>query len=167
MVLLDKLEPAATAASSLQKLTIHSLAKTAQFINHADDRLRGMGTNPFNVKSQNLVIVVDGTEKEKGPFPGDDVLYTYDLFSGAAAKPDGSALFTCYYTFAKRATCHAYFKLGTDSVLASGAVPFDSNRFVLSIEGGTGKYRGARGQVNAMPGKSGKRLDFKLAIRTK
>src|SRR5580765_2237649 len=103
MVLLDKLEPAATAASSLQKLTIHSLAKTAQFINHADDRLRGMGTNPFNVKSQNLVIVVDGTEKEKGPFPGDDVLYTYDLFSGAAAKPDGSALFTCYYTFAKRA----------------------------------------------------------------
>lgn len=168
MVLLDKLEPGSTPASRPEKLTVHSLARTAQFINHADDRLRGMGTNPFNVKSQNLVIVTEGTEKAKGPFPGDDVLYTYELYKGAKlGTPDGSALFTCYYSFAKRATCHSYFKLGKDSVLASGSVPFDSNRFALSITGGTGKYRGARGQVNAAPAKSGKRLDFRLSIWTK
>ena len=32
-------------------------------------------------------------------------------------------------------------------MLASGSVPFDSKRFTLSVTGGTGKYRGARGQV--------------------
>jgi hypothetical protein len=51
-------------------------------------------------------------------------------------------------------------------VLASGSVPFDSKRFTLSVTGGTGKYRGARGELKAVPAASGDRLDFRLSVRT-
>jgi hypothetical protein len=162
-LVLLKQAPRSAASAKARNLTLHSVAQTAQFINHADDRLRGMGTNPFNVKTQNLVIVTKGTEKEDGPFPGDDVLYTRKLFATAAHdKSAGSAVYTCYYTFQKRAVCHAYFALDGGLVLASGSVPYNSSRYTLSVTGGTGAYLGVHGSVRATPGKNSHLLSMRL-----
>ncbi len=112
-----------------------------QFMNHADDRIRGMSANPFTPSQQALVILANGTEKKNGPFPGDDVLYSFALYPNSKlSKSNGSALFTCYFTFIKRATCEAYFQLKTGLVLASGQVRFNSTRFTLSVVGGTNAY---------------------------
>ena len=66
----------ARAAAAPQKQTLYAVATTAQFMNHADDRLRGMSTNPFNVTAKGIVIVAKGKEKGNGPFPGDNILYS-------------------------------------------------------------------------------------------
>src|SRR6185503_7198375 len=119
---------------------------------HADDRLRGMSTNPFNVNTRALVITAKGQEKGNGPFPGDDILYSFKLYSDPKLeKRTGSAMFTCYYTFVKRATCDSYFELDGGLVLASGRVVFNGTRFTLGVSGGTGKYLGTLGEVRASP----------------
>jgi hypothetical protein len=148
---------------------LYAVPTTAQFMNHADDRLRGMATNPFNVKTAGLVIKVGGKEKGNGPFPGDDILYSFKLYRDAKlAKPAGTAIFTCYYTFVKRATCDSYFELTNGTVLASGQVVFDGTRFTLGVSGGTNQYLGALGQVSATPaaGKA-ERLDLQLLAASK
>jgi hypothetical protein len=150
--------------ASDQKLTIYAVATTAQFMNHADDRIRGMSNNPFSPDAQALVIVAKGQEKGNGPFPGDDVLYSFKLYPSADRKTSaGSAIFTCYYDFFKRATCDAYFELRGGVMLASGPVVFDSTRFTLAVTGGTGKYLGTSGEVLATPAASNaQRLAFVL-----
>lgn len=153
-----------SAGAAANKLILYAVPSTAQFMNHADDRLRGMSTNPFNVKTQALVIITKGNEKENGPFPGDDILYTFKLYgSPKLAKQIGSAMFTCYYHFAKRATCESYFELGGGVVLAAGPVAFNSKRFRLSVTGGTSDYLGVLGQVIATPAAgNSERLDLRL-----
>jgi hypothetical protein len=50
-VLLATALPAAAAsgtARATQKLTVYAVPATVQFMNHADDRLRGMSANPFS-----------------------------------------------------------------------------------------------------------------------
>ena len=150
----------AGAASSKGSSTFDLYARplTAQFMNHADDRVRGMTTNPFNVnqKTLRLVILTNGKEKVKGPFPGDDILYTFKLFSDRAlSRPAGSAIYTCYYDFAKRATCDSYFELSKGTFLATGPVVFESTHFTLSVSGGTRSYLGVGGQVTATPAAKG------------
>jgi hypothetical protein len=151
-----------------KKLTVYAVPTTAQFMNHADDRLRGMSTNPFNVNTQALVIVTKGKEKKNGPFPGDDILYSFKLYRGPKLeKRVGSAMFTCYYNFVKRATCDSYFELDGGLVLASGQIVFNGTRFTLSITGGTGKYLGALGEVAASTGaKNSERLQLRLLDST-
>jgi hypothetical protein len=146
----------ATAASGApqvsRKLTIYAVPATVQFMNHADDRLRGMSTNPFNQKAEAVIIEAGGKEKGNGPFPGDDILYAFKLYGDAArTKPMGTAMFTCYYGFAKRATCESYFDLAKGLLLASGQVPFGAGRFTLGVTGGTRGYFGALGQLDARP----------------
>ena len=160
----------AAAANASKRLVVYAVAVRAQFMNHADDRIRGMSANPFTPEQQALVIVTNGTEKKNGPFPGDDVLYTFDLHRDATlATSAGHALFTCYFTFVKRATCEAYFELKDGVLLASGVIAFGSSRFTLSVIGGTRAYLGAKGQVVAAPlagkGKQAQRLDFRLLSR--
>jgi hypothetical protein len=152
------------AAATGEKLTIYAVATTAQFMNHADDRLRGMSTNPFNVKTQVLVITAQGKEKGNGPFPGDDILYSFKLYAGPKLdKRAGSAMFTCYYNFVKRATCDSYFELDGGLLLASGQVVFNGKRFTLSITGGTGRYIGALGELRAAPAaRNAERLELRL-----
>src|SRR3954467_9096989 len=83
--------PATGASGSTQapkKLTVYAVPATVQFMNHADDRLRGMSANPFNLKAQALIFNDNGKEKVDGPFPGDDILYAFKLFSDAGrTKP--------------------------------------------------------------------------------
>ncbi len=154
----------AQSGTNEQKLTIYAVAKTVQFMNHADDRVRGMSVNPFNIKSGGRVVITKTKEKGNGPFPGDDLLYSFKLYeSQSLVKTAGSAIFTCYYDLVKHAVCDSYFELKDGLILASGAVVFNSTRFTLSVTGGTRKYIGVGGAVNAVPaGKNTQRLDLVL-----
>lgn len=144
--------PASGGVSATQNVTVYAVPATTQFMNHADDRLRGMSTNPFKLKVETKIIGLGGKEKGNGPFPGDDILYGFKLFADAKrSRPMGSAMFTCYYEFVKRATCDAYFDLKSGLVLASGRVPFGVTHFTLGVTGGTRTYFGALGQVGSAP----------------
>ena len=167
VVLLAAALPAAHASGSrqtAQTLTVYAVPSTVQFMNHADDRLRGMSSNPFNLKAQAVIFNDNGKEKGNGPFPGDDILYAFKLFSDAnRTQPNGTAIFTCYYGFGKRATCDSYFDLSKGLVLASGQVQFGSNHFTLGVTGGTKAYLGALGQLNAVPAaKNAQRFDLQV-----
>jgi hypothetical protein len=150
-------------AASQARLTIFAVPTSVQFMNHADDRLRGMSTNPFDVATS-LVIVSGGVEKKGGPFPGDDVLYSFRLYSSPKQqKRLGSAIFTCYYNFSKQAICNSYFELDGGLIVASGSVAFNSTRFTLSITGGTQSYLGALGQVTSRPSaENAERFDLQV-----
>jgi hypothetical protein len=152
VVLATAIPAAGASQASSQKLTVFAVPATVQFMNHADDRLRGMSTNPFKLKQEAVILGKGGKEKGNGPFPGDDILYGFKLFADAQrTKPIGAALFTCYYEFVKRATCDSYFDLSKGLLLASGQVPFGGNHFSLGITGGTHAYFGALGQANSKP----------------
>jgi hypothetical protein len=152
------------AERSVQAETIYAVATTAQFMDHADDRLRGMSTNPFNLKAATVILNANGKEKLKGPFPGDDVLYSFKLYADPKlAKQSGTAMFTCYYDFQKRATCDSYLELPKGLVLASGQIVFDGTRFTLSVTGGTKQYLGVLGEIRATPvANNAERLDLRL-----
>jgi hypothetical protein len=166
-VLLAAALPVAGASGSTraaQKLTVYAVPTTVQFMNHADDRLRGMSTNPFSLKAQAAILNANGKEKGNGPFPGDDILYAFKLFADAErTQPTGTAIFTCYYGFGKRATCDSYFDLAKGLLLASGQVPFGKTHFTLGVTGGTHAYLGALGQLNAVPAaKNAQRFDLQV-----
>jgi hypothetical protein len=158
----------ATAASGTsglsKKLRVYAVPTTVQFMNHADDRLRGMSTNPFKLKAEAVILGKNGKEKGNGPFPGDDILYGFKLFADAnRSKPVGAAMFTCYYEFVKRATCDSYFDLAKGLLLASGQVRFGGTHFTLGVTGGTNAYFGALGQVDSVPAaRNAQRFDLHL-----
>ena len=155
---------ASGASRASQKLTVYAVPATVQFMNHADDRLRGMSTNPFNQKAEAVIIDAGAKEKRNGPFPGDDILYAFKLFADAKrTKPIGTAMFTCYYGFGKRATCESYFDLARGLLLASGQVPFGASRFTLGVTGGTRAFFGALGQLDSVPAAgNAQRFDLKV-----
>ena len=110
---------AAAAATGQQKLTIYSVPLLAQYIDKADDRQRAVGHNPFKADTGKLAP----TDKGKGPFAGDDTLYSFALYTSLDLKKKvGSAVYTCHYNFAKNALCNAYFELNGGTLLASGRV---------------------------------------------
>jgi hypothetical protein len=155
---------ASGTARASQQLRVYAVPKSVQFMNHADDRLRGMATNPFKFKQEAVILGGNGKEKGLGPFPGDDILYAFTLFGDAKlTKPAGAALFTCYYEFSKRATCDSYFDLAKGLVLASGQVKFGATHFALAITGGTRAYFGALGQVASVPAaRNAQRFDLQV-----
>ena len=156
---------ASGASQASQSLRVYAVPTTVQFMNHADDRLRGMATNPFKFKAEAVILGDNGKEKGLGPFPGDDILYSFKLFADAKlAKSTGSAFFTCYYEFAKRATCDSYFELAKGLLLATGQVKFGGTHFTLAITGGTQAYFGALGQVDSVPA-AGKSQRFDLQVK--
>jgi hypothetical protein len=159
--------PVATASGSTQatqKLTVYAVPATVQFMNHADDRLRGMSANPFDIKAQSVIFNSNGKEKGNGPFAGDDILYGFKLFADAKRTQSiGTALFTCYYGYKKTATCDTYFDLTKGLLLASGQVPFGQTHFTLGVTGGTHTYLGALGQLSAAPAaKNAQRFDLQV-----
>jgi hypothetical protein len=167
VVLLAAALPATAASASAratQKLTVYAVPSTVQFMNHADDRLRGMSSNPFNLKAQAVIFNDNGKEKGNGPFPGDDILYAFKLFADAKrTQPSGSAIFTCYYGYKKTATCDTYFDLAKGLLLASGQVPFGQTHFALGVTGGTHAYLGALGQLTAAPAaRNAQRFDLQV-----
>jgi hypothetical protein len=147
-----------------QKVTVYAVPATVQFMNHADDRLRGMSANPFDLKAQAIIFNDNGNEKKGGPFPGDDILYAFKLFADAKrTQPSGTAIFTCYYGFGKRATCDSYFDLAKGLLLASGQVRFGETHFTLGVTGGTHAYLGALGQLSSAPAaRNAQRFDLRV-----
>jgi hypothetical protein len=141
---------------------VYQVATVEQFLNHIDDRQRGQGSNPFgNFQAPTATT----REKNGGPFPGDQALFHFNLYSGPDLKTVvGSADFTCSYNFKKSGFCDAVYELGNGTLLAAGALDFKADRFSLVVGGGTGKYRLLGGKLAATPAaRLSQRLAFELS----
>jgi hypothetical protein len=163
------LPASAGAAKATQKLVIYSTITRAEFLNNADDRRRSIINNPFTTNTAKLMKVMQGNEKQNGPLPGDAILYSYNLYSDAAVKKqNGTAVFTCAYSFNKEGICQGYFELNGGTLLASGPVvfsTFEHGAFQLPVRGGTDTYLGARGGLTigaANKTTSARKLSFDL-----
>ena len=157
---------AASAASAhgtaVRRLTIYSVATQEQFMNHEDDRDRGKGNNPFgNFKDSTSATKESGV----GPFAGDRSVFTFKLFSDSGTKDTiGNATLICQYSFNKNAVCEAAYVLSGGQLLGNGFFNFNAKTFSLAIIGGTGKYRGETGVMNAGPAPNHvQKLAFSLA----
>lgn len=141
----------ARAGQPAQKLTLYSIVTHEQFLNHSDDRTRGVGYNPFGGFKDSI----GPTGKEtngNGPFAGDRSVFSFVIFS----TPDltsriGSATFVCEYVFNRDGFCTTAYVLPGGTLLGSGFLNFNAKRFSLSITGGTGKYAGLSGHLQADP----------------
>jgi hypothetical protein len=140
---------AADAGGRAKRVVIYSVAKQEQYVNNADDRTRGQGHNPFGNYKDTAPVIKPPT----GPFPGDEAIFAFALFSDAGLrKKAGSAVFMCYYNFGKNAYCDASFHLSNGATLmASGAFNFNAPKFTLAITGGYGPNAARSGVVEERP----------------
>jgi hypothetical protein len=140
---------AARAAQPPRTLTVYSVATKEQFLNHSDDRTRGVGNNPFG----NFRDTTSPTGQESsgnGPFAGDRSIFTFALFGTNSTKQKiGSALFVCEYEFDQNAFCSTSYVLPKGTLVGTGYFNFNAQTFDVSVTGGTGKYAGARGLLHA------------------
>jgi len=140
-------------AQQARTLTFASVPTSEQFLNHADDRQRGYGNNPFGGFLQAKATT---SEKNNGPFPGDQALFEFNIYSGKDLnRLAGSAVFTCNYGFNRIGFCDALYQLSGGTLVAEGALDFNAKTFSLVVTGGTGKYQLAAGQVAASPSTKG------------
>jgi hypothetical protein len=155
----------ADAAKAPQQMTIYSLATQEQFLNHKDDRSRGNGNNPFGNFKDTTTPTAQGAI---GPFAGDRAIFTFKLFKGADLRTAvGSATFICQYSFAKNAFCNAAYVLSGGTLVGAGEFNFNASKFAIGIQGGTGRYRGQTGDLQASPSANhAQRLLFTLADKT-
>jgi hypothetical protein len=150
------------AAQPPRRLLLYSVAEQEQFINHQDDRIRGAGKNPFG----NFSDVLPATKVGSGPYPGDDALFSFNLYTDPSLRTSaGSAVFSCQYNFDANAFCTAYFHLADGGTLvANGAFNFRANAFTLEVIGGSGAYIGAGGVLDERAGAHHtQRLSFALS----
>jgi len=144
---------APVATKTTHALVLASVPTAEQFLNHADDRQRGFGNNPFGNFIQQKKTT---TEQNNGPFPGDQALFEFNIFSASDAKKlAGTAVFTCNYGFQKLGFCDATYALSGGTLVASGSVDFNASTFSLVVTGGTGKYGNAAGELAASPAQHG------------
>jgi len=154
---------ARAGARSHRVLTLYSVATGLQYINSADDSVRGKVNNPLD-KTQNR-LAPKNTGSGKGPYAGDIALYALKLYSTPTLKrPAGSAVYTCYFNYDLHALCKAYYKLTHGSTLvASGPIDFRKSGFTIVVTGGTTKYLGVRGEAKVVPApRNAQRIDFEL-----
>jgi hypothetical protein len=151
----------AATATAGRALTVYAVATRVQFTNHADDRVRGEGKNPFNIDVKKLPIP---KSNGKGPQAGDEARFAFKLYSDPGFKhPIGSASYSCTFNFGNKALCKADFELSAGAIIASGPANFASTALTMAVSGGTGEYLGLRGQVSSAPaGKNAHRLTFVL-----
>jgi hypothetical protein len=152
----------AQATPSPQTFTFYSVATQEQFLNMSDDRARGKGNTPFgNFKD----TTTPTTESGSGPLAGDISLFSFALYNGADLKQSvGSGVFTCQYNLHQNAFCDVTYQLNGGTLLCAGAFNFNAKSFTLVIKGGAGKYRGATGDIAALPAvRHAQRLDFVLS----
>jgi hypothetical protein len=116
------------------RLEVFSVATAVQFINNADDEVRGAGNNPFGAATAKLQPRL--SLKGNGPFAGDVTVYSFDLYGDAALHgKTGSASLTCYYNYRAHALCMAYYELSGGTIVASGPVDFTGTGFTLVVTG--------------------------------
>lgn len=142
----------AGVALKKQVRTVYTVASAVQFINSADDLARGKLNNPFNAATNKLTPT--GTAGSGQTLPGDVALFSFKLYANAAlTKGAGTASYTCYFNYAKRALCQAYYEFngGGGTVVSAGPVDFSKQGFSMVVTGGTKNYLGARGELTAVP----------------
>jgi hypothetical protein len=144
--------PTARAATQARSLFFYAKPTRAQFINRADDRARGLKSNPFNAE------IVPPPPKantgKKGGRAGDNALFAFKLYSGPRlARLVGTAVYTCTFNFAHEAICEADFEFSHGSMIAMGPARLGSkfSEIILPVTGGTGRYAGAHGQMTSTP----------------
>jgi len=154
---------AARAGGPASKLTLYSVAEQEQYVNNADDRTRADGNNPFgNYKDVTPVANRSGN----GPFPGDEALFSFNLYNDAGLKHRaGAAIFTCQYNFNKNAYCDASFHLNDGTTLiAAGSFNFNATKFTLTVTGTYGKLVNKKGFVEETPSPNhSQKLSFQFA----
>jgi hypothetical protein len=151
----------AVATTRSHQLVIYSVAEQQQYINNSDARRAGAGPNPFG----NYNDVAPSTKNAKGPFPGDEALFSFNLYTTAGlSKRTGTAIFTCQYNFKSNAFCDASYKLtGRGSLTASGSFNFNATSFTLAVTGGDGAFAGRSGYVQVAPtARQSQRVTFVL-----
>jgi hypothetical protein len=144
--------PAAQAAAHGRSFVFYAKPTRAQFVNHADDRTRGLRLNPFNADV--LPPPPTANKGKKGGRAGDNALFAFKLYTDAnLTRLVGTAIFTCTFNFAHAAVCEGDFQLSHGSMIAMGPAQLDTrfSQMVLPVTGGTGRYAGAHGQVTSMP----------------
>jgi len=142
--------PSAPAATQGRSFVFYAKATRAQFINHADDRARGNITNPFNVAE--LPMPPKANTGKKGARAGDNALISLKLYSDPDLKRlVGNATYSCTFNFAQEAICEADFELSDGTMIAMGPARLDGSAIVLAVTGGTGRYKGAHGQLTSTP----------------
>ncbi|MBV8395839.1 MAG: hypothetical protein JO064_06225 [Actinobacteria bacterium] len=153
------------SARAAQTLVIYSVATHEQFLNHSDDRARGVGNNPFGSFKDSTGP--SGKETAgNGPFAGDRSIFTFAVFgTDGVQNPIGSATFACEYVFDKNAFCNAVYVLPGGRLLGTGYFNFNAKTFSVSITGGTGKYAGAIGQLDASAAKRNHEQKLTIALR--
>jgi hypothetical protein len=128
-------------------VVFYSVLSQEQYVNNADDRARGEGSNPFGNYSATFVPPPPN-EELFGPFPGDEGEYAYKLYTRANHKTSaGSAIFVCQYNFNESSFCDASFRLRGGIMIAKGSSNFNSTKFTLAVVGGTQEYRGMSGTL--------------------
>jgi hypothetical protein len=147
------------AQDHAQKLTRYSNVTNEVFVNNDDDEARGAVNNPYGIDDRKAAA---HDENGSGPFPGDEALFKFGLFS--SPKLDGGAgagVYTCEYGFSRTAYCSVTFELSGGTLDADGVLDFGARSWALTVTGGTGRYRGHSGEVDAAPsGKHAQRLTF-------
>jgi hypothetical protein len=145
--------PAGWATTQGRSFFLYAKPTRAQFINHADDRARGLKSNPFNAD-----IVLPPPPRantgKKGGRAGDNALFAFKLYSGPNLKRlVGTATYSCTFNFAHEAICEADFEFAHGSMVAMGPAQLGSSftKIVLPVTGGTGRYVGAHGQMTSTP----------------
>jgi hypothetical protein len=149
-------------ATSNRVVTVYSVATGVQYINTEDDRVRGQVNNPLDPEVAKLAP--KGSGSGKGPFAGDVAIYALSLYSSPTLKRSaGSGVYTCYFNYDQHAFCKAYFKVkGRGTLVASGPIDFGASRFTIVVTGGTDKYLGVRGELEAVAGQSNSKVAFRL-----
>lgn len=144
--------PFAGAKTQAQSFFLYAKPTQAQFINRADDRERGLKSNPFNAD----IIPPDpkANTGKKGGRAGDNALFAFKLYSDAKlTRLVGTAVYSCTFNFAHEAICEADFEMKRGSMIAMGPAQLGSSfsRIVLPVTGGTGRYADTHGQMTSVP----------------
>jgi hypothetical protein len=153
---------APTQTSSAAKLgtprTLYPVATQEQYINDADDRLRGKGNNPFGNFKDTLPNIISGHP----PFVGDESIFKFDVFTDSSLKTSaGSATLTCRYYFKQSQFCDVLYQLNGGTIYGDGAFGYSADSFAIAVTGASGKYSGLTGIIQVTPGPShSQRLAF-------
>jgi hypothetical protein len=129
---------------------LYSVPDQFQYDDFSDDRARGQGANPFGNYAPPYAQPPN-KELLYGPFAGDTAFISYNLYTDASLHARaGTAILICVYDLAKISYCSAALNLNDGALVGLGTFPFHASQFTIVIDGGSGKYAGAKGQVTAV-----------------
>jgi hypothetical protein len=150
--LLGLVVPWAAAASSrlATTLVVYAVPDQRGFVNNADDRERGKGNNPFGNYHVGVQLPA-AVETRYGPFPGDEGLFTYNLYTDAShLSQAGTAVLICQYGFDLTGVCDVSYQLTTGTLIGIGSYTAKAHAYSFQVTGGTNGYLAMRGRVTAV-----------------